>query len=150
MCLNRGHVKEKRKEILEKANGEGYKVFSEVDGKLRAPIYKGKTFGTGRWLNEKNYRAKGEKQDFLYYTDEKNSHLFYPTGWHIFLTLDVAIIFSKNYTDYHSIIKKVKFRKVVEVGLNDNSDCIVAKEILVMKDEVKLQENFYFITTRKR
>ncbi len=114
-------------------SGVGWKVFRRGGGKLVGESFDKATKRLiNRWLNEQSFRDR-ELELFL-------GGISYPYGFHVFKTLKSAKkwlnLYDKKVRGYFKCLK-VKYRKGHTLGNQVGSDVIVAKEMLILPNQLK-------------
>lgn len=134
MCLK---TVTRRYKLLDKVSGTGWKVFEQRRGKLYHD-YEGSIYPrpTGEWLHERKFRQ------FPWMRKLVLGGSTYPTGWHIFRNQKTAEKYAERRYDFlentlpytspfSMVVKKVKYRKAIALGLQAKKSIIVAKEIFI-------------------
>lgn len=104
-------------------SGRGYKAFGLRDNKLY-PVWRGHlACRRGRWLHA--YEVQVCADDGQYYL----------SGFHIFDTEEDANHYITSCFDSRLTVLPVKYRHATFTGTNSNKKVIVAKEILILKEE---------------
>ena len=135
--------------------GYGWKVFELncYDKKLRAQFKGCKPYRINRWETERNFRGfslimDATRQNTIKATDRihikskdrkgrQTSLERYKKGFHIYITREEArTSMKKFYTKTKYVVRKVKYRKVVAIGLQGSEGrIIVAKEMLILPNK---------------
>lgn len=103
----------------------GYKVFLKNGDEYRPTIIESPVCKMGRWYSDKEDRLL--KTEY----DETCIREIYPTGFHVFETLDGAKIWLNTTSE---VIVKVRYKKVVAKGYQGRFKVVVAKKIFLEKD----------------
>jgi len=80
-----------------------------------------------KWMHEKDFRSWLSKEFMVSYASE-----IYLSGFHIYLQKEDA----ERYCYRNSVILPVRFRKVVARGYQYGLKIVVAKEIMIMVEEL--------------
>lgn len=122
-----------------KSEGTAHKVFRKTtSGNLYFQYsFTGKqvSLPTGKWINEKDYRSRDNKQIEKIGAGRivaTHPRLFYPKGFHAFLNKEKAKDYVRHYF-YRDVLIPIKFRKACAKGKQRGINVIVAKEIFIPK-----------------
>jgi hypothetical protein len=125
MCLNTLLPKEKNE-------GVGWKVFrinkhGKLEGETVRMYAQSVNRPVGQWLDAREYGIWGQR----YLTTDENEH--YSVGWHIWSTKEAAQAWIKCPMVYEKqrVIRRVKYKKVLAVGMQNLRKVIVAQFIKI-------------------
>lgn len=120
----------------------GWKIFRHRDGygpaRIFGPTFSNQPIPYNQWV-------KDNKKGRIYQRTSTSFRLdYYPTGFHIFFTRKEARQFKKSVYNTNDIIRKVLFKDVVTIGIQEVNGfffkeiykCLVARSIKVLKDKV--------------
>jgi len=110
-----------------KRGGFGYKLLSKCDGEPHTFIQKFVALPIGKWVSDPSSETR--------YVEYSYPNQYYPTGFHIFSTLEDLKRW-RGSSWYNLSIFRVQFKEVIASGYQYKCRTIVARKVKVIEEVV--------------